>query len=135
MIMWTVLILVSILLASKHQRQSVVGASNFAVANHWCKTVRVLKNRGHSFWAAAVAACWGNRTRCSPSARSDSLPRQPRPSGSCDRCPLRLVQPSPSLGASTAAGKYSASRGLSSQENEGWGKGQRAKKGSPLYGN
>lgn len=60
-------------LASKHQRQSVVGASNFAVANHWCKTVRVLNNRGHSFQAAAVAARWGTRTGCSPGTWSDSL--------------------------------------------------------------
>ena len=60
-------------LASKHQRQSVVGASNFAVANHWCKTVRVLNNKGHSFRAAAVAARWGTRPRCSPGTWSDSL--------------------------------------------------------------
>lgn len=62
-------------LASKHQRQSVVGASNFAVANHWCKTVRVLNNRGHSFRAAAVAARWGTRTRRLPGTWSDSLDR------------------------------------------------------------
>lgn len=66
-------------LASKHQRQSVVGASNFAVANHWGKTVRVLNNRGHSFRAAAVAARWGTRTRCSPGTWSDSLDRAASP--------------------------------------------------------
>lgn len=43
-------------LASKHQRQSVVGACNFAVANHWCKAVRIFNNRAHSFSAAVVAA-------------------------------------------------------------------------------
>lgn len=43
------------------------------MANHWCKTVRVLNNRGHSFRAAAVAARWGTRPRCSPGTWSDSL--------------------------------------------------------------
>lgn len=60
-------------LASKHQRQSVVGASNFAVANHWCKTVRVLKNRGHSFQLRQWQLAGGTRTRCSPRVPSDSL--------------------------------------------------------------
>lgn len=115
-------------LASKHQRQSVIGASNFAVANHWCKTVRVLNNGAHSFRAAAVAARWGTRTRCSPGTWSDSLdPAATSIAAPCAQCghPSAGVEATPR--ASTKRLGVSLPRGT----RRGGGGRDRTKKVSP----
>lgn len=118
-------------LASKHQRQSVVGASNFAVANHWCKTVRVLKNRGHSFQLRQWQLAGGIRTRCSPRVPSDSLDSLDRAAAAMIAAPCaRYSHPQPRCKTPLPA-KYCASRGSVFPGERGVGEGTESTEGFP----